>query len=104
MAEYEIVLKEFLPLLKRDLAVVMSKEHGMRQEQIAKLLGVTQAEVSKYINGDQPKGIGIKVTYTKKDLEKLIGMLMNEQHYESQKIVCKICPKGSVMECSLMIK
>jgi len=103
MAEYEVVLKEFLPLLKKDLAVVM-KRHGMKQERIARLLGVTQAEVSKYINGDQPKNMDIKVTYTEKDLEKLAGMLMNEQHYESQKILCKLCPKGSVMECSLMVK
>jgi hypothetical protein len=52
MTPCETILKKFLPALKAGIAQELYEEHGMKQVDIAKRLGVTQAAVSKYISQD----------------------------------------------------
>ena len=56
--EYESVMKELLPALRASAAKRLSAHYGMTQNKIAKLLGITQAATSKYLNGRYSARIG----------------------------------------------
>ena len=47
----EIESKTLIPALRAILAKTLAKKHEVREDQISKMLGVTQAAVSNYIRG-----------------------------------------------------
>jgi len=47
----EIESKTLIPALRAILAKKLAKEHNIREDEISKMLGVTQAAVSNYIRG-----------------------------------------------------
>ena len=47
----EIESKSLIPALRAILAKDLAKNHNIREDQISKMLGVTQAAVSNYIRG-----------------------------------------------------
>ena len=53
--ECDSIVKMAIPAVRIAVARVLSKEYGFGQELIAKRLGVTQASVSKYLNGRHSK-------------------------------------------------
>ncbi len=100
--EYEEVVKSFMPALRGTVARVMAREYGIRQVDIAALIGVTQAEVSKYINSKQPKANGFM--FDKGKVDALVSSLLKKHNRAAQKVVCGMCPKGAALECALMTK
>lgn len=100
--EYEEVVKGFMPALRGVVARAMANEYNIRQVEIASLIGVTQAEVSKYINGKQPKANRLK--FDKGKIDALVGSLLKRHSRAAQKVVCSMCPKGSAHSCTLMAK
>ncbi len=100
--EYEEVVKSFMPALRGSVARAMASRYGIKQVDIAALLGVTQAEISKYVNGKQPKANG--VSFDQGEIDALIGQLIKRHSRAAQRIVCGMCPKGESMSCSLMVK
>ncbi len=63
----EIESKTLIPALRAILAKKLAEDHNVREEEISKMLGVTQAAVSNYIRG------------TRGD-PALIAKLLSEQH------------------------
>lgn len=51
----EITIKYFIPAIRAKIAKLLAKEHDMTQEEIAFLLGISQAAVSKYLSGKYGK-------------------------------------------------
>ncbi|MEJ2261666.1 MAG: transcriptional regulator, partial [Nitrosopumilaceae archaeon] len=47
----EIESKTLIPALRAILAKKLAEDHNVREEEISKMLGVTQAAVSNYIRG-----------------------------------------------------
>ena len=47
----EIESKSLIPALRAILAKDLAKKHSIREDEISKMLGVTQAAVSNYIRG-----------------------------------------------------
>ena len=47
----EIESKTLIPALRAILAKTLAEKHEIREDQISKMLGVTQAAVSNYIRG-----------------------------------------------------
>ena len=47
----EIESKTLIPALRAILAKKLAEEHNIREDEISKMLGVTQAAVSNYIRG-----------------------------------------------------
>ncbi len=47
----EIESKSMIPALRAILAKKLAEQHNIREDQISKMLGVTQAAVSNYIRG-----------------------------------------------------
>jgi predicted transcriptional regulator len=101
-ANYDVVLREFMPALKGNLARTMALKYKLKQVEIARLIGVTQAEISKYVNGKQPKGNGI--VFDHGSIDKIARYMLSHNEHEAQKAVCSMCPKGMSLSCSLMIR
>ena len=104
MTEYESILKEFLPALRSRIAVELNANYGLKQTEIAVLLGVTQAEISKYLNGTQPKSTSFTMPLDDAEVKKMAKLVLTRDDYEAQRVACRMCPKGSASKCSIMIK
>jgi len=69
VSAFEIASRYVLPSLKRRLAEIMLKEYGFTQKEIARILGVSEAAVSRYISGE--RGHYLRVENLKEVDEKL---------------------------------
>ncbi len=95
------VITTYLPTIRSMSARMMREKYKMDQKSIAAILGVSQAEVSKYLNLIQPK---IMLNVDSRVISRFIHYTMKEQHTNAQKVVCAACPKGAALSCSLMVK
>ena len=99
---YDYVAAKFIPVVKSKAATVLFNEYGLTQQSISKMLGVSQAEVSKYLSGKGAKNEDIEIN--DKDIEAFVQSIVIKDEYNAQRIVCKICPKGASKSCHIMIK
>jgi predicted transcriptional regulator len=70
----EIESKSLIPALRAILAKKLAEDHGIREDEISKMLGVTQAAVSNYIRGTR----GDPSLIAKLLAEKQVANLINE--------------------------
>ena len=70
----EIESKTLIPALRAILAKKLAEDHNVREEEISKMLGVTQAAVSNYIRGTR----GDPALITKLLSEPQVSNLINE--------------------------
>ncbi len=70
----EIESKTLIPALRAILAKKLAEDHGVREDEISKMLGVTQAAVSNYIRGTR----GDPSLIAKLLAEKQVSTLINE--------------------------
>jgi len=61
----EIEVWYLIPALRRELATVFIKEHGLKQKEIADILGITEAAVSQYLKAKR----GTDVKFLPKESE-----------------------------------
>ena len=70
----EIESKTLIPALRAILAKKLAQEHDIREDEISKMLGVTQAAISNYIRGTS----GDPSLIAKLLQEKQVSQLINE--------------------------
>ncbi len=103
--EYESVMKELLPALRASAAKRLSAHYGMTQNKIAKLLGITQAATSKYLNGRY--SIGVKrfegKYINRKEVDTFVEKLVANDKLGAQETVCRMCSRNLSFRCGLMI-
>ena len=68
----EIESKTLIPALRAILAKTLSEKHSIREDQISKMLGVTQAAVSNYIRGTRGDPELIKKLLSEKQVSEMI--------------------------------
>ena len=68
----EIESKTLIPALRAILAKTLSEKHSIREDQISKMLGVTQAAVSNYIRGTRGDPELIKKLLAEKQVSEMI--------------------------------
>ena len=105
----EIESKTLIPALRAILAKKLAGEHGVHEEDIARMLGVTQPAVSNYIRGqrgdptlmakllsdervyemvdDLAGGLASDMAYTPASLAKFIGLC---NYIKSSLLICEI--------------
>ena len=101
-SHYEDVIKKFMPAVKAGIARELSKKHNMTQTEISGLLGVTQAEVSKYLSRMYSQKLkkfekGIPESVVSSVAESLVG----NREKEAQRKICALCYKNFGYGCSL---
>ena len=105
----EIESKTLIPALRAILAKKLAKDHNVREEEISKMLGVTQAAISNYIRGtrgdpalitkllSEPQvsnlikeltdSLSSDMAYTPSSLSKFIGLC---NYIKSSLLICEI--------------
>ena len=71
----EIESKTLIPALRAILAKKLAEDHNVREEEISKMLGVTQAAVSNYIRGTRGDPALIAKLLSEKQVKDLIDEL-----------------------------
>jgi hypothetical protein len=119
----EIAVKSVIPTVKALLAKELVKKYGLKQDEIAEILGISQSAVSKYTRG--ARGYVIKVNNIEEIeplIDNMIGVLVGRtsQRGEFLKFFCQTCmtirktglmcqfcrkadPKIKVEECSFCL-
>jgi predicted transcriptional regulator len=90
----EIAVKSVIPAVKALLAKELVEKHGLKQDEVAEILGISQSAVSKYTR--KVRGYVIKINGIEEIeplIEKMIGVLVNEssQRGEFLKFFCQAC-------------
>jgi len=71
----EIESKSLIPALRAILAKKLAEDHKIREEEISRMLGVTQAAVSNYIRGTRGDPELIKKLLSEQQVAKMIDEL-----------------------------
>ncbi|MGB9785697.1 MAG: transcriptional regulator [Infirmifilum sp.] len=90
-APCEIIGKKVLPSIRGIIVRYMYEELGLTQIQIARLLGVSQSSISRYINQQRGKWTAMSAS---KDLEEKIQevtKLLIDKKINREEILCEIC-------------
>ncbi|MGQ9544959.1 MAG: transcriptional regulator, partial [Candidatus Bathycorpusculaceae bacterium] len=119
----EIAVKSVIPAIKALIAKQLVEEHGLKQEKVAEILGISQSAVSKYTR--KVRGYVIKIDGIEEIeplIEKMVGLLEGGTYprREFLKIFCQTCltirktrlmcqfciktePKTSIEECDFCL-
>jgi len=90
----ELVVGKILPALRASVVKELSKKYKMKQSDIAKKLGITQASVSQYLSSSRAAGTKITDSFPKiktyaDDIAKRI--VSGEDRYEWYGVLCEAC-------------
>ena len=69
----EIESKSLIPALRAIIAKKLAVDHKIREDQISKMLGVTQAAISNYIRGTRGDPELIKKLLAEKQVSEIVG-------------------------------
>ncbi|MGQ9588506.1 MAG: transcriptional regulator [Thermoplasmata archaeon] len=90
----ELVVGKILPALRASVVKELSRKYKMRQSDIAKRLGITQASVSQYLSSSRAAGTKVTDSFPKiriyaEDIAKRI--VRGENRYEWYGVLCEAC-------------
>ena len=90
----EVAVKSVVPAIRSAIARELTQSHGLKQKDVAQLLGITQTAVSKYTSHSRGAVLQVeKVKSTQLVLKETIESLANGQmsKYELVAKLCLIC-------------
>lgn len=89
----EIIVGEVLPTVRAYLAHTLLTEHGCRQTEAAKLLGITQAAISQYMTGRRGDEDLLKdFPEIQNEIREIAAKLVeNVGDKERERMLCKLC-------------
>jgi predicted transcriptional regulator len=90
----EVAVKSVVPAVKAMIAQQLVNEHGMKQEQVAEILGISQSAVSKYSRKVRGHVIEVdKVQEARPLIASMVIMLVNGQHQRPEflRLFCETC-------------
>ncbi len=99
----EVAVKSVVPAIKALMAKELVEQHGLKQDQVAEILGISQSAVSKYSR--KIRGYVIRVDNIQEINPLISGMiilLMNgtDQRTEFMQLFCQTCV--AIRKTSLM--
>ncbi len=102
---YEMAMGEFMPAFRAAVSELMVKKYGVTQQMTAHLLEITQASVSKYLNGkysDAVRGAGNLIDGAL--VEGFVREIVKNHERSAQKAMCRACQKYNSFDCAIMVK
>lgn len=99
-SKYEKAYKEVIPAARAALIAELSKTHGIKEDAISEHVGITQAAISKYLNGKYSEKI--KSTMEKIDKETIkeyAEKIKSETPKALNKYLCTVCSKLNEFDC-----
>lgn len=104
LSNYEKVYKIILPKLRESSAKILATNYGKTQEEIASLLGVTQAAVSKYLNPNKVERKSTGIVIRRSKLKKMVEGVVSRNDSKAQRHMCSICQDNVNFKCRLIVK
>lgn len=100
----EVEVWYLLPAIRKELTMILSKKHHLKQKEISTILGISEAAVSQYQNAKR----GQEMSFTqneKKEIEKSAQKIA-EDKIQANNIILNLCTtlKGSQSFCKLHMK
>ncbi|MGB9637007.1 MAG: transcriptional regulator [Thermoplasmata archaeon] len=80
---------EILPAIRRELSIILVKEHAISQRNTAKILGLTEAAVSQYINAKRGENLSFSSEIMREIKKSAGAILVNEERTAHE--LCRIC-------------
>lgn len=90
----ELVVGKILPALRASVVKELSGKHQMKQSEIAKKLGITQASVSQYLSSTRAGGTKVTDSFPKIKIyaEEIANRIIDGQDkYEWYSVLCTAC-------------
>jgi len=89
----EKIANRILPAIRAEIAVKLSKEYGLKQIEISKILGITQGAVSHYITSFRGKEREIMKNNPEimKIIDRIVKKLLRGNFEEKE--ICMVCKK-----------
>lgn len=90
----ELVVGKILPALRASVVKELSGKHHMKQSEIAKRLGITQASVSQYLSATRAGGTKVTDSFPKIKIyaEDIANRIVDGQDkYEWYSVLCTAC-------------
>jgi predicted transcriptional regulator len=87
-------VKSVVPAVKALIAIELAENHGMKQDEVAIILGISQSAVSKYTHKIRGNVIKIEnVEGLQPLLSEIIVLIMDETHErrEMLRVFCEMC-------------
>ncbi len=94
---YEIAYSRIIPAFRRAVAREMSSHYHLKQTEIAKRLGITQAAVSKYLSSG-------KAVANSREVSRFIEASIREDHRAGRGALCRACQTERKFDCAFMFK
>lgn len=90
----EVAVKSVTPAVRAMLAKELVEKHGMKQDQVAEILGISQSAVSKY--NRKVRGHVIKIEEIEEiqaPINNMITLLINRKNQRTEflKLFCQTC-------------
>lgn len=93
----EIAVKVVVPAIRSALAQELTRTYGLKQREVANLLGLTQTAVSKYTTGVRGRVIKVeKIREAQIRLREIAGLLA-EGHISKYQLAVKVCSTCEVI-------
>ncbi len=92
MSRYEKAYKEIIPAARAALITEFKKRYDAKEDAIACYVGITQAAISKYLNGkysDKIKAVAEKVD--RSTVEAFAGRIAKGESDAVDKYMCTVC-------------
>ncbi len=100
MNGYERATKEVVPAARLAIARELKARYNMTEGNIAKILGVAQAAVSKYLNGNYSETVSAAAGHISMELvNRHIEQIAKGNQEELKKLVCTICWTMNRFDC-----
>lgn len=80
---------EILPAIRRELAISLVKEHALNQRETARILGLTEAAVSQYVNSKRGSRMEISPEIMAEIKKAAEVIILNEARTTHE--LCRIC-------------
>ena len=90
----EVAVKSVVPAVKALMAQQLVEQHGLKQDQVADMLGISQSAVSKYSRKVRGYVIEVeKVEPIRPLVSNMVIMLMNGEYQRDDflRLFCQIC-------------
>jgi len=102
----EVAVKSVIPAIRSAIARELTQSYGLKQQEVAELLGITQTAVSKYASHCRGAVLEVReVTNVQAILKETVFSLANGEmsKYELAEKLCKVCSiiRHSGLMCEL---
>jgi len=86
----EIIVWEVLPIIRKEFAKSLIKDHCLTQRKTAEILGLTEASVSRYISGKRGEIIKLNKEMIE-EIQKSTTRICNGDSLILIEEICRIC-------------